>query len=236
MEHYLQFPLCFYSKFFWTSSGRFQWEAVISLPDDSLALREEVCSPVSQKTFWEHYSQSNRTRSHSLAANVGVSPPALHLRILRHWHMVSWALLATMLGTDATTGGIRINTKTGPYTLSVPRKRKSLMLPDASPGVRDDCDDSLVKLLFFYSAPVHEDTHALRLHSGHDVKLVSIERKSHHWHTVINCLKYTIHPTVADKSFHIGVPCRERNGSKSMPSMLQQGYRGVPQHTMLMYV
>lgn len=88
------------------------------------------------------------------------------------------------------------------------------MLLDASPGVRDNSDNSLVKILLFYSSPVHEDTHALRLHSGHDVKLVPVERKSHHWHTVINCLKYTVHAAVADEGFHVGMACRQRNGSK----------------------
>lgn len=109
------------------------------------------------------------------------------------------------------------------------------MLLDASPGVRDNCDDSLVKIIFFYTAPVHEDTHALCLHSGHDVKLVPIERKSHHWHTMINGLKYTVHPTVADEGFHVGMTCRQQSGSKSVPSTLKQGYRWL-QPTALMYV
>lgn len=110
------------------------------------------------------------------------------------------------------------------------------MLLDASPGVRDNCGNRLVKILFFYTAPVHEDTHALRLHPGHDVKLIPIERESHHWHTVIDCLKYAIHPAVADEGFHVGMACRQRNGSRSVPFMLKQGYRWLPQHTVLMYV
>lgn len=110
------------------------------------------------------------------------------------------------------------------------------MLLDASPGVRGNCDDSLVKILFFHFAPVHEDTHALCLYSGHDVKLVPIERKSHHWYTMINCLKYTVHSTVADKGFHIGMACRQRNGSRSVPSIRKQGYHWLLQHTAFVYV
>lgn len=102
---------------------------------------------------------------------------------------------------------------------------------NALPGVSDNRDNSLVKLLFCHTLPVHEDTHALRLHSGHDVKLIPIEWEPHHWHTVINGLKYSIHPTVADKGFHIGMACRQRNSSRSVPSAPKQGYWWLPQDT-----
>lgn len=116
-----------------------------------------------------------------------------------------------------------------PYVQPIPKN--CLMHLHGSPGVRDNCDDSLVKILFSHTAPVHKDTHALRLHSGHDVKLVPIERESHHRHTVINCLKYAIHPTVADEGFHVGMACRQRNSSRSVPSMLKQGYWWLLQDT-----
>lgn len=68
--------------------------------------------------------QANRTRPHSLAANAGVSPPVLHLRILRHWY-ISWAVLATVLGTGATTGGVGVNTKTH-WSLHAVRPKEEL--------------------------------------------------------------------------------------------------------------
>lgn len=80
MEHYLQFPLCFYRQFF----GQVQVPmggCDLTLPDDRVALRG--LSPSSSENFLRTL-QSDRTRSHSLEANAGISPPVLHLRILRH--------------------------------------------------------------------------------------------------------------------------------------------------------